>query len=306
MQYSFVCFSIKQEYSKPHHRYRREYSFPPVPDLPYEYAESGNIYLRNRYYNSATGRFITEDPAQDGLNWYVYAGNNPVSFVDPWGLTITLSGTEDEMEKSFAQLQALTDDELTYDAETGVVTVAKSASGGKKVQGTKMIADLMANQDFNVKIERVSIENDGCYIYYNDAGATIQMNNWDEEGDNWGYMVSDGKGGSVWEDHADVAYIVLGHELIHAVHHMNGTIASSDRTVYHYTKGELAADIRYDADGNRLNISEEYNTVGLHYIVEYPNSIGGIAIRRISIPWPGTLTENTLRTENGLNERIAY
>ena len=86
MQYSFVCFSIKQEYSKPHHRYRREYSFPPVPDLPYEYAESGNIYLRNRYYNSATGRFITEDPAQDGLNWYVYAGNNPVSFVDPWGL----------------------------------------------------------------------------------------------------------------------------------------------------------------------------------------------------------------------------
>ena len=41
-------------------------------------SESGNIYLRNRYYNSATGRFITEDPAQDGLNWYVYAGNNPV------------------------------------------------------------------------------------------------------------------------------------------------------------------------------------------------------------------------------------
>ena len=48
-------------------------------------SESGNVYLRNRYYNRSTGRFITEDPAQDGLNWYVYAGNNPVSFVDPLG-----------------------------------------------------------------------------------------------------------------------------------------------------------------------------------------------------------------------------
>lgn len=49
-------------------------------------SESGLIYLRNRYYDSSTGRFITEDPAQDGLNWYAYCGNNPVMYVDPWGL----------------------------------------------------------------------------------------------------------------------------------------------------------------------------------------------------------------------------
>ena len=36
---------------------------------PFRYAgeyydeESGNLYLRNRYYDSAIGRFITEDPA---------------------------------------------------------------------------------------------------------------------------------------------------------------------------------------------------------------------------------------------------
>ena len=35
-------------------------------------SESGNIYLRARYYNSETGRFISEDPAKDGVNWYVY------------------------------------------------------------------------------------------------------------------------------------------------------------------------------------------------------------------------------------------
>ena len=42
-------------------------------------------YLRARYYDPELGRFLTEDPAQDGLNWYVYCANNPVNFVDPSG-----------------------------------------------------------------------------------------------------------------------------------------------------------------------------------------------------------------------------
>ena len=28
---------------------------------------------------------MSEDPAQDGLNWYVYCGNNPVMYIDPSG-----------------------------------------------------------------------------------------------------------------------------------------------------------------------------------------------------------------------------
>ncbi len=48
--------------------------------------ETGNIYLRARYYNPNTGRFLSEDPIKDGTNWYAYAGNNPVLFLDPWGL----------------------------------------------------------------------------------------------------------------------------------------------------------------------------------------------------------------------------
>lgn len=48
-------------------------------------SETGFIYLRNRYYDPSIGRFTTEDPARDGLNWYIYCENNPVMFVDPWG-----------------------------------------------------------------------------------------------------------------------------------------------------------------------------------------------------------------------------
>ena len=49
-------------------------------------SESGLIYLRNRYYDTATGRFITEDPVKDGKNWYSYCNANPVMLVDPMGL----------------------------------------------------------------------------------------------------------------------------------------------------------------------------------------------------------------------------
>ena len=48
--------------------------------------ESNQIYLRNRYYDTATGRFITEDPIRDGVNWYSYCGGNPVVYEDMSGL----------------------------------------------------------------------------------------------------------------------------------------------------------------------------------------------------------------------------
>ena len=49
-------------------------------------SESGLIYLRARYYDSGVGAFVSEDPAKDGLNWYVYANNNAINFFDPFGL----------------------------------------------------------------------------------------------------------------------------------------------------------------------------------------------------------------------------
>ena len=55
--------------------------------------ETGFIYLRNRYYDPTIGRFITEDPARDQLNWYTYCDNNPIMFVDPSGLYKLEKGT---------------------------------------------------------------------------------------------------------------------------------------------------------------------------------------------------------------------
>lgn len=53
--------------------------------------EPGLLFLRNRYYDPAIGRFITKDPVSGSKmipqtkNPYPYCNNNPVSYVDPNG-----------------------------------------------------------------------------------------------------------------------------------------------------------------------------------------------------------------------------
>ena len=37
------------------------------------------------------GRFISEDPAKDGVNWYIYCNNNPLKYVDHTGLVRELT-----------------------------------------------------------------------------------------------------------------------------------------------------------------------------------------------------------------------
>jgi RHS repeat-associated protein len=45
-------------------------------------------YFRTRWYDPVTGRFLSNDPIgiNGGLNQYVFCGNNPVNFTDPFGL----------------------------------------------------------------------------------------------------------------------------------------------------------------------------------------------------------------------------
>ncbi len=63
-------------------------------------SDSSLYFLRARYYDPAIGRFLSQDPAQAG-HPYAYANNNPVNFVDPYGLDAcdvagTLLGAEDQ------------------------------------------------------------------------------------------------------------------------------------------------------------------------------------------------------------------
>jgi RHS repeat-associated protein len=52
----------------------------------YHDAETGLYYNLNRYYDPATGRYLSTDPIEDGLNLYAYCFNDPVNLMDPEGL----------------------------------------------------------------------------------------------------------------------------------------------------------------------------------------------------------------------------
>jgi RHS repeat-associated protein len=61
-------------------------------------AETGLYYFRARYYAAALGRFISEDPISAVVasgNVYVFASNDPVNNVDPWGLVSCKRDGED-------------------------------------------------------------------------------------------------------------------------------------------------------------------------------------------------------------------
>ena len=88
--------------------------------------ESGMTYLRARYYDSNIKRFISDDPAMHGVNWYAYCRNNPVMFVDPYGLcekcfgnyedyqNFTYQETEKQMAESANVYQPITIVESKY------------------------------------------------------------------------------------------------------------------------------------------------------------------------------------------------
>jgi len=47
--------------------------------------ESGLIYMRARYYDPTSGRFVSQDPKHSGANWFVYGDDEPVDNVDANG-----------------------------------------------------------------------------------------------------------------------------------------------------------------------------------------------------------------------------
>jgi RHS repeat-associated protein len=73
--------------------------------------ETGLYYYRARYYDSAIGRFVSEDPSgfADGLNLYRYVHNNPVLLSDPTGLTSYQGFNPTDLAQMQAAVQKIKD-----------------------------------------------------------------------------------------------------------------------------------------------------------------------------------------------------
>ena len=161
----------------------------PAPALPSHFTgkerdtESGNDYMFARYYNSATGRFLSpdwsakEEPVPyakldnpQSLNLYSYVLNNPLSHVDPDG-----HETEEEKEKKIAAAARAQKGSDAYDQKKTNISnmqifhsgsdkcnefvsdTVKSATGTRPVvEATGKIATAAQMADPNVKIVGLS------------------------------------------------------------------------------------------------------------------------------------------------------
>src|SRR5208283_3149286 len=63
----------------------------------------GEYYSNARWYDPTLGRFLTEDPARDGINWFAYVNNNPLAHIDPTGLGGPGIGDDEEVRPVITQ-----------------------------------------------------------------------------------------------------------------------------------------------------------------------------------------------------------
>jgi RHS repeat-associated protein len=64
---------------------------------PYDTA-TGLYNYGYRDYKPEAARFTTVDPIRDGSNWFAYVNNDPVNWIDLWGLKPTYGTTNDTID----------------------------------------------------------------------------------------------------------------------------------------------------------------------------------------------------------------
>ncbi len=232
-----------------------------------------------RWYDPAVARFTSVDVLADTLPmWspYHYSLNNPIRFIDPDGKypedIVLGEGNKDVLLKN---LQALTNDRLVFNPETGKVFIQSSntANTGKNLsEGTKLVRELISD-DNTTTIHLDPVRGNGTF-------AVNPKNNFELRGEpivgeeyNANVYIKGTATNTVNEDFSRGApsFISLGHELKHSLDLVTGSYDNTGLPrVYDFDRGE---------HGKFVNdfTSREFNT---------------------------RIFENKLRTEHNVTKRI--
>ena len=271
--------------------------------------EAGTYYLRARYYNPRIGRFVSEDPARSGLNWYTYCAGNPITYIDPSGYTIYLPGDEKDNDIILEMLQKTTDYLILStdkDKEDNIYVVYDKENfktdNPKLTSENTLLRELIDNEEYHLAIIIDTSKDSNSFDPYNPTyngvsyDGLVKIN--PEDG-----VISNIIGTKGVVEEIVPSYLMLAHELIHARRHMLGLYIKKS------IKGEYYVDYlvrknwglagffnfsptkyRYERKQYSVNAPlEELYTVGL---LDSGNT--------------NEITENMIRAERGLRPRKYY
>ena len=254
--------------------------------------ELDSIYLRNRYYQPTTGRFINEDPIKDGLNWYSYCGGNPVMMIDPSGLgKVDLEsienysgGAEKYLECLEGYLNEISDYTVSIDKTSGEIKIVSCYGIVDKPCGSELVGNLIGNDNITICYK----ENEAStYGYEKDGPITIKFDPekvLDEK--EWNYVM-DSNGMVYLEEDPDRA-ILFAHELGHANDIMLGNYETDAKL-----RNTNVTSFYFDSNGH-INLCTtdlcEIRNIGLPYISDNNTLIYNPYVQ---------ITENDIRREMG-------
>ncbi len=170
-----------------------------------------------RLYNPGLGRWLAVDPLATkypNLSPYNFVANNPTMFIDPDGKVIKLAGNYSFIKKTFNDLQALTNDDLSIKRVDGEYIISISESNtvncDKDLKSGANLVKNLIKTDVTVKIttgesNTADADNESDAIGGKGTGTHITYNSNSEVGN------IDVKGNKKRD-----AKIGLGHELAHA------------------------------------------------------------------------------------------
>jgi RHS repeat-associated protein len=106
--------------------------------------QSGLSFFRNRFYNPTSGRFTQEDPLgfAGGLNLYGYAGNNPATYTDPFGLCPPIEDClrqAGSLVAGFLPGVSTVQDATTLVSGKDVLTGARVGAAGRLIAGIGLL-----------------------------------------------------------------------------------------------------------------------------------------------------------------------